>query len=95
MESARKAVYRAVSDQVNAQREKGIELHEVRMGMLRNDIFTDKHLKTVTQRLLNNYSYKNYRGDANSSAAGQGILFKQNPILEAVQHMEQERIKTR
>lgn len=95
LESARKAVYRAVSDQVNAQREKGIELHEVRMGMLRNDIFTDKHLKTVTQRLLNNYSYKNYRGDANSSAAGQGILFKQNPILEAVQHMEQERIKTR
>lgn len=74
-EKAIEAVKRAVADQVKALKEQGILLNEVRMGMLRNDLFTADHLKVEKNHLLSNYPYKSYNGDANSSAHGQGILY--------------------
>lgn len=77
------ALKRAVKDQVVAQSKKGVILKEVRMGMLRNDLFGPDDLKVKKVMLLPNYSYRNYSGDANNPAHGQGILYEgREEILE-------------
>jgi hypothetical protein len=70
------ALKRAIDDQIKALKTRGIELNEVRIGMLRNDLISDKDIEVVKTDLLENYAYKNYDGDANDPQYGQGILYK-------------------
>ncbi|HOZ53745.1 MAG TPA: leucine-rich repeat protein [Bacilli bacterium] len=82
-EQIREALKRAVKDIVIAYEQKGKNPPEIRIGMLRNDAFTNDDIEVVYGNdLLSNYSYSGYDGDANSEE-GQGILFNSKAVEEA------------
>lgn len=92
-EKAKEAIKRAVRDQVWALQNKGILINDVRIGMLRNDLFKEEDLFVIHDQLLPNYKYRNYEGDANSTEYGQGVLFSRKLNLEKME--EDEPIKVR
>ena len=68
-------IRRAVEDQVRVFEEKGKTPPEIRIGMTRNDAFTNNDLEVFYEDdMLPNYPYSGYGGDANSDE-GQGILY--------------------
>lgn len=71
------AILRGIKDQIKSMQEKGYEVIDVRMGMLRNDLKEEilaKKIKIVHKNLLKNYNYKDYAGDANDEIEGQAIV---------------------
>ena len=58
---------------------KKLGVSEVRIGMLRNDLnsfILDLGINVERRRLLDNYNFKNYEGDANNAFYGQAIVYK-------------------
>ncbi len=77
-EEAKKAIMRAVNDQIEALKEVNVSINSVRMGMDENDVFDDNSLVVLEKGLLANYPYERYRGNA---VKKQGILYEKGRVL--------------
>ena len=76
------ALIRGTLDAVKALKQKGEDVIEVRIGMLRNDLeeaIKEYGLK-ISYDLLEAYDWKDYDGDASGSYDGQAILYKDDKI---------------
>lgn len=88
---ARACLNRAINDQIAALASQNIFISEVRVGMLRNDIFCDKDITVEKKELLKNYRYSNYEGDANNFTFGQGILYNGTINEKEVTYVKRKR----
>lgn len=72
------ALIRGTLDAVKALREKGENVTEVRIGMLKNDLkeAIKEYGLEISHELLEAYNWKNYDGDASDKKEGQAILYK-------------------
>lgn len=71
------SIIRGIKDQIKSMKEKGYIVDDVRIGMARNDLkdaIIRKRLQIKHSKLLNNYPYNNYEGDANDIKEGQAII---------------------
>lgn len=77
------AIIRGVNDAVSELKRQGKEVTEVRIGMKKNDL-GDTILEEeipISNKLLNNYDWFDYEGDANDINLGQAIVYKDEENL--------------
>lgn len=77
------AIIRGVNDAVSELKRQGKEVTEVRIGMKKNDL-GDTILEEeipISHKLLNNYDWFDYEGDANDINLGQAIIYKDEENL--------------
>lgn len=72
------ALIRGAMDAVKALKERGEDIKEVRIGMLRNDLANviEEYGLEISYELLQSYNWKDYAGDASDTARGQAIIYK-------------------
>ena len=72
------ALIRGTMDAVNVLKERGEDVNEVRIGMLRNDLANviEKYGLEISYELLQSYNWKDYDGDASDADKGQAIIYK-------------------
>ena len=76
------ALIRGTMDAVNVLKERGEDVNEVRIGMLRNDLANviEEYGLEISYELLQSYNWKDYDGDASDADKGQAIIYKDGEL---------------